>query len=571
MQPSKTTKSKIQLLPEHIIDQIKAGEVIERPSTLLKEIIENAIDAGSTKINIHLVNNGLDLISISDNGSGINADDLPLAFCRHATSKIDRFEDIYRLHSYGFRGEALASIASISRVTCETYTKNTYGHIKIDGAETLTHESEENKTNKTGTKFFIKDLFYNTPVRMKFIQSKTSEKNQLKKIINAFLLTHPDVEFSVQWDDKEKSFYPVHKEQKLKKRIEDVLFKGETQEFLQASNFYDGISFEVFLSLTSSRGNAHKSFYLFINDRYVQDIQMHKIILNSSSALWPEGESGNYVAFLNIPADEIDVNIHPNKTVVKLFKAPKAFSIISSTIKQQINAGFKPKQIPYDKEVIQTLPLDTQNESFKDLEYKKVDFSSGENLNNYFDNLHSPTPQLTQHPTVVVDNNTVRIIKNFESHLLILKEDQLYTLAKKDFVIFHLKKILSKKPSSDDIVPLLVSKPIKVDRELSEELKNSFFDFGFEIDQFDSTTIVLRTFPKTIQQFPYLNIAQELISQTQHLLNIEEINFETIDFSNVTEQFYINILKQSSIVDLLEKNIIKKISDTDIIKLHETK
>ena len=121
----------IQLLPEHIIDQIKAGEVIERPSTRIKEILENSIDAGATKIELHLIDNGLELISIKDNGKGIHAPDLPLAFCRHATSKIDRFEDIYHLNSYGFRGEALASIASISKMTCDSKTTNTEGLIKL--------------------------------------------------------------------------------------------------------------------------------------------------------------------------------------------------------------------------------------------------------------------------------------------------------------------------------------------------------------------------------------------------------------------------------------------------------
>ncbi|MBT4791013.1 MAG: DNA mismatch repair protein MutL, partial [Halobacteriovoraceae bacterium] len=222
---NQSSLSKINLLPEHIIDQIKAGEVIERPSTLIKEIIENSVDANSTKIEIHLRENGLELISIIDNGFGISHQELPLAFCRHATSKINHFEDLYHLSSYGFRGEALASIASISRVTCESQTKNGWGLIKISGGETLTYQHEAQANTETGTQLFIKDLFYNTPVRMKFIQSKTSEKNHLKKILNSFLLTQYQIEFSIKWDDKEKEYYQPRTNPA--DRIKDVLFKNK--------------------------------------------------------------------------------------------------------------------------------------------------------------------------------------------------------------------------------------------------------------------------------------------------------------------------------------------------------
>ncbi|MDH5414728.1 MAG: DNA mismatch repair endonuclease MutL, partial [Flavobacteriaceae bacterium] len=330
-----TPQQKIHLLPEHIIDQIKAGEVIERPSTLLKEIIENSIDAKSTKIDLHIINNGIDLISIEDNGVGINGDDLPMAFCRHATSKIDRFEDIYRLHSYGFRGEALASIASISRINCQSQTTQSKSQIKIEGGLTLLHQSEDAKSIKTGTKIYIKDLFYNTPVRMKFIQSQKTEKNQINKIINAFLLTQPQIHFSIKWDDHEKLIYPAQLQ--LQDRVKDVFFKKKEVQLLETNNQYDGVNFKVLLSKESNRGNAHKFHYLFINERFVQDIQLHKVILNSAFGLWPDGETGHYIAFLDLPTDEVDVNIHPNKTIVKLFQVPKVLATVSGSIKQLLS------------------------------------------------------------------------------------------------------------------------------------------------------------------------------------------------------------------------------------------
>jgi DNA mismatch repair protein MutL len=568
MELNKASK-KIQLLPEHIIDQIKAGEVIERPSTLLKEIIENSIDAGSTKIEIHLINNGLDLISIIDNGMGIEGDDLPLAFCRHATSKISRFEDIYRLHSYGFRGEALASIASISRVSCETYTKNTQSVIKIDGGETLSHQSEKNNTSKTGTKFFIKDLFFNTPVRMKFIQSKTSEKNQLKKILNAFLLTHPKTEFTIQWDDKDKEFYQIHTEETLRKRIQDVLNKGRETQFMLAQNFYDGINFETFITTQSTRGNAHKHYYLFINDRYVHDIQIHKIVLNSASGIWPEGETGNYVAFLTIPADEIDVNIHPNKTVVKLFKAPKAFSVISSSIKHQISTLLKSVETPLT-EIAQGLPLETQTDSFKDIEYKKVDFNQQSDLSNYFKNLHTSNHH-QENQNVVEIQDPHRVLVDYSKSLLYYFENELYFTNKVELLKSEISKELQLEVKPENIVPLLVSKPLTINKELSEEFINSLHSIGFEIDQFDKNTIVLRTFPKNLQQYPYIQIVKEIIMQSTNQIKLVEIRLGNLTFDNISSHQCIEIIKKNSLTKLLAQKLITKIEEKDLIKLHEKK
>lgn len=561
-------KSNIQLLPEHIIDQIKAGEVIERPSTLLKELIENSVDAKSTKIEIHLINNGLDLISIIDNGIGINSEELPLAFCRHATSKITRFEDIYKLHSYGFRGEALASIASISKIQCETHSSQGYGLIKIEGGETLSHISETNSSGRMGTKFFIKELFYNTPVRMKFIQSKTSEKNQLKKIINAFLLTHPHIEFVIQWDDKDKEFYSPYPQEKLKLRIQDVIKKGKDSNFVLAENSYDGVNFKCFLSTDSTRGNAHKSYFLFINDRYVNDIQIHKIILNSASGMWPEGETGSYVAFLNIPTDEIDVNIHPNKTVVKLFKAPKSFSVISSSIKNEINNLFAKSQISLPKEQEQSLPLETTTDSFKDLDYKKIDFNEKNDLTDYFANLH--IQQENQSDFLKVEDE-YKVIFSFNEFLLVQIHESIYSLNRNQLISGSIIDILENKINSESPVPLLVSKPININQKITQENKDSLFYLGFDIDQFDDQTVVLRTFPKELQSYPYIDIAKRLLSIDLSKHKVKDITLNDMKLNELSNNKIIGILKESKIVDLLSKNILKKFSEDVLKKIHNEK
>ena len=165
MDPNSSSSS-INLLPEFLVNQIKAGEVIERPASLLKELIENSIDASATQIDVHIIDNGLELVSVKDNGKGMTFQELPFAFCRHATSKIENLEDLYKLSSYGFRGEALASISSISRLTCRSISKDGHGgKIIFHGSKQISHHPLQN--NKPGTSLFIQDLFYIfTPIQL---------------------------------------------------------------------------------------------------------------------------------------------------------------------------------------------------------------------------------------------------------------------------------------------------------------------------------------------------------------------------------------------------------------------
>jgi len=235
-------ENKIEILPEHLIDQIKAGEVIERPAALLKELIENSLDANSSKIDIQIVDNGMELISIEDNGHGITYKDLPLAFSRHATSKISKYEDLYSLSSFGFRGEALASISSISRVTCTSMTKDdeSGGKIEIHGGKQKLFQLF--KQNRSGTSIYINDLFYNTPVRLKFIKSKISEANAIKRIINSFIITNSQTTFTIKWDLKEKVIFPATNSSNDVERIKKIIFKKskDSPQLIQFTNQYEG-------------------------------------------------------------------------------------------------------------------------------------------------------------------------------------------------------------------------------------------------------------------------------------------------------------------------------------------
>jgi DNA mismatch repair protein MutL len=556
----------IELLPEHIIDQIKAGEVIERPSTLIKEIIENSIDANSTTIDIHLIENGLELISLIDNGEGINPQALPLAFCRHATSKITSFEDIYKLYSYGFRGEALASIASISKVTCETQTKNSKGLIKIKGGETLYHDTQSDSLSEhTGTKIFIRDLFYNTPVRMKFIQSKTAEKNQIKKILTSFLLTQPQISFSIKWDQQDKQVFP--KVESLSERIQQVLFSKKSASLVSNQSLYDGVEFQVFFSQESTRGNAHKHHYLFINNRYVQDIKLHKMILNSADSLWPQGESGHYIAYLEIPADEIDVNIHPNKTSVKLFRAPKVYSIVTSTVK----ALSAKKTFSQQQRNSQTSDqLEFHSPAHQDIahkiDYKQIDFSQGDEVGEYFAQLHQEDHQTTPQSLYQESSNSILI----GDYFIFQSNEQTYLISQTNLLQFEFYNTLHQIQTDEPTVPLLISKPIKLKTLPKKNCLQFLVKLGFEVDQLDQKTVVIRAFPQRLQSFSYISLVEDILKN--NISQLQDLDQDSLPFQPIKNpNKIIELINKLGISFLTQKNLIHKITPKDLRSIYENK
>lgn len=557
---SNIQNNNIKLLPEHIIDQIKAGEVIERPATLIKELLENSIDAGSKNITIHIINNGMDLIAVEDDGKGIAFDELPLAFCRHATSKIANFEDIYNLYTYGFRGEALASMASISKITCNSTQNGRSGIFKINGAQVISHQ--EDQGNKNGTSIYIKDLFYNTPVRLKFIQSKASEKNQIKKILNAFLLTHPEISFSIKWDDQDKEYYPSVGPKDLEKRILKMFFKKSNCSFFKTESEYDGVRFECLLSKESSKGNAGKHHYLFINKRFVQDVQIHKIILNSASSAWPFNESGHYFAFIDLPSDQLDVNVHPNKTVVKLFRPSQVFSQISSSIK---------KEVTPQRDFSNTTAFEG-SEQGKSFSFKNSDFFSNDKKSQE-QKIQELSHKDFQYRSSYLPNEELNFnsLKNDDDFEIIFKNKQYALISCENFDTplilnlknlgwFNFKRLISQKGSS---IPLLVSEPLRDVSNNSVHIISELNDIGFEIDKLDKSTFIIRAFPNGLDGIYYLDYLNQILIDKNEFKNLnlfKRIDYymqKNIEIEHHLDSFRIkSILNESALSLLIEVGVI---------------
>lgn len=511
-----TERRRIQLLPEHLINQIKAGEVIDRPASLLKEIIENSLDAESSQINLHLVDNGLTLIALEDNGKGMSIDDLPYAFARHATSKLEKFEDLYDLHSFGFRGEALASIASIARVTCSSVPREQSlqgGKILIEGGE------EKNLVPYTdshsGTALYIKDLFFNTPVRLKFIKSKVAEKNSIKRILHSFLLAHPQVSFSLRFDDKEKQIFAATS--LLKERVNSVLVsKGQQDSLVTLDENYEGYKLQAFF-IPSDKAQNNNNF-LFINKRFFIDKGIHQALFQHLEQLRP-GERYQYAIFLEAPCDEIDVNIHPGKIEVKFFKAANVYSLISAALKK----NFK------KKERINT-PL-----AASEVNQKAGTFHDFSPHSSFFEHELNP------------NEKKWKLLANISPcYQLILIDGKPYLLHAWNFVclIFE-KQVLHLAPLREEsIIPLLVSEPYQKTTQIPLEF---YQQWGLELDSLSPETIVLRTIPEALSRLPYRKFIEEILCYGK-----EDCSFEKLKVLKLRSDFF---LQESHLASIWEESL----------------
>lgn len=319
----------IRILPQNLINQIAAGEVIERPSAVLKELVENALDAGADRIEIMALNGGKSYLSILDNGKGIGYDDLSLAFQRHATSKLED-DNLFNICSFGFRGEALASIASVARVKLASRKEgeSESWEISVEGGNFL---GVKPCAKKQGTFIEVKDLFFATPARLKFLKSDFFELSALKEVLKHFALSHPHVYFSLK-DDK-KILLEYLPQNDLEKRIEKVLGIEFQKNMCPLKAAVDDISLNGFIGLPTFNKATTSEQYFFVNNRYVKDKILYAALRGAYAGFLSSDRYPVVVLFLTVPKDCIDVNVHPCKTEVRFINA----SYIKNFMMSQIN------------------------------------------------------------------------------------------------------------------------------------------------------------------------------------------------------------------------------------------
>lgn len=350
----------IHLLPDSVANQIAAGEVIQRPASVLKELVENAIDAGAGWIQILVKDAGRTLIQVTDDGKGMSETDARMAFERHATSKIKDAQDLFSIRTMGFRGEALASIAAVAQVELRTRREEDELGTFIEMAGSRVFKQEPVQCTK-GTTFLVKNLFFNVPARRRFLKSDSVEKNHLLNEFYRIVLVHPDVEFSLYDGDEEIYRLPVAN---VKVRIDQVF--GSAKKKLNQQL----LSVETETNLVKIKGFAGRPEfaqktspqYFFVNGRYMRHPYFHKAVMLAYNHLIQPTENPPYFIYFEVDPQTIDINIHPTKTEIKFENEQAIWSILSATVKEALGKFNIVPSIDFDREGALDIPVQRSNE-----------------------------------------------------------------------------------------------------------------------------------------------------------------------------------------------------------------
>lgn len=351
----------IRLLPDSVANQIAAGEVIQRPASVVKELMENAVDAGATSISVVLKDAGRTLIQVIDNGCGMSVTDARMAFERHSTSKISRAEDLFAIHTMGFRGEALASVAAVSEVILKTRrVEDEVGTmVEISGSDV---RNQEPVSCPSGSNFIVKNLFYNVPARRKFLKSNTTE---LKHLINEFIhvaLTRPPVHFTLTHNDTEIYNLPPSI---IKQRIIGAFGKGINQNLIpvKAETSITGIS--GFIGKPEAARRTFGEQFFFVNGRYMRHPYYHKAILEAYEQVLPPEFIPSYFIYFDIRPEAIDINIHPTKTEIKFEDERSVFQILMATVREALGRYNMAPTLDFDTAGVIDIPVFKKDQDIK--------------------------------------------------------------------------------------------------------------------------------------------------------------------------------------------------------------
>lgn len=347
-----TSGDVIRLLPDSVANQIAAGEVIQRPASVIKELVENAVDAGAKNIEVLVTDAGKTCIRVIDDGRGMSETDARLAFERHATSKIREAADLFALHTMGFRGEALASIAAVAQVELRTCCNGdglgTY--IQISGSQV---EKQEAVACQQGSDFSVKNLFFNVPARRKFLKSNQTELSNIVAEFERIVLVNPDISFVLSHNGAEMLNLPAIP---LRQRIMGVFGKKLNQELLSLDINTTMVRIHGYIGRPESARKKGARQYFFVNGRYMRHPYFHKAVASAYDNLIPVGEQVSYFIYFEVAPSDIDVNIHPTKTEIKFENEQAVWQILSAAVKETLGRFNAVPSIDFDTEGMPDIP-----------------------------------------------------------------------------------------------------------------------------------------------------------------------------------------------------------------------
>jgi DNA mismatch repair protein MutL len=342
----------IHLLPDHIANQIAAGEVIQRPASVVKELMENSIDAGAATVAVHIKDAGRTLIQVIDDGKGMSETDARMAFERHATSKIASVDDLFSLRTMGFRGEALASIAAVAQVELRTRAKGGEMGVRLSISASAIDDVTPDVCNE-GSVFSVKNLFYNVPARRKFLKSNETEFRHILTEFERVALVHPEISFTLRHGDSPVFELPASG---LRQRVVDVFGKGINRKLLSVDADTSLINIRGFVGRLDSV-KKHGLQYFFVNGRYMRHPYFHKAVMQAYDQMIPAGETPDYFIYISVDPSTIDVNIHPTKTEIKFENERPIWQILFSSVRESLAISNSIPVIKFDAKSVIDIPV----------------------------------------------------------------------------------------------------------------------------------------------------------------------------------------------------------------------
>lgn len=611
----------IKLLSEDTIQKIAAGEVVENPYSVIKELVENSIDSGATFIKVEIKNAGKKEIMISDNGCGIEEDDIELAFTKHATSKLNNFEDIYSILSYGFRGEALASISAVSKVDINTRTKNSeFGiHCYLENNKII----RKNKIGMNlGTTIYIRDLFYNVPIRKKFLKSDAYENSIITTLMYSFALANQKISFKYIKDSK--VVFETNEKNTLKDNIK-YIFKDELYKNLIPIDINDS-DYKIYGYISNNHfyKGTRSSQFLFVNGRYIFDEKIRNIIEKSISSLIPKGKFPAFIIFIEVNPNLIDINVHPNKRKIKFVFEDKLLNLLNNNITdiviENTTSDFisskeeQKEKILYneekntkndnstDEDIVETIIYDEDYSvkniinkfSYDDLFKVNQDdiqtINEDDNIENYIieEEKVEIDPILTQIQLDQKENTAKNILDYnllgmiFSKYILLSDKDELIILDILNAKYRILYENLLNEYNNHTVTKQILLFPIilelnEYEMNVFNDIKTNLDDLGIEADIFDEYSIAIRTMPNLLNN----NLDKEDIramfneillknndafeNSLYKMICKKRINVNLTDFE--INELLVQLSKINLDINFYDKKILRKISKEDFEKL----
>ncbi|MEM1405313.1 MAG: DNA mismatch repair endonuclease MutL [Bacteroidota bacterium] len=357
----------IRLLPDSLANQIAAGEVVQRPASAVKELLENAIDAEATKISVVVKDAGKELIQVIDNGKGMSETDARMSLERHATSKISRSEDLFKIRTMGFRGEAVASIAAVSQLELKTRTQQSEIGTKIlvEGSEIKLQEPE---VCEVGTSFSVKNLFYNVPARRNFLKSNGVEMKHVLEEFQRVALANPQISFSLYQNDLETYNLSAGK---LSQRIVGLFSKNYKEQLASCKEETELIKIHGYIGKPEFAKKTRGEQFFFVNNRFIKNNYLNHAVINAYQGLIPDGNFPFYVLFIDIDPKHVDVNVHPTKTEIKFDDERTLYSVVRAAARQALASHNFTPALDFDADINITQKISATRETIKDKNYSQ--------------------------------------------------------------------------------------------------------------------------------------------------------------------------------------------------------